>query len=125
MSMAIKDREVYATKVSTDLNELSTRLSILEAAAKQRAGDTAFNFEEHIGEFRRRRDEIENHLGALHDEGAEDWETTRAEVEGDIEELRKDLAEAMDEAGLTTEREKERQQPQSDEDSDTLREPGA
>jgi BMFP domain-containing protein YqiC len=106
--MGIQNRETYATKVRTDLNELSTRLSILEAAAKQKSGASHFDYESHISEFRQRRDDLEKRIESLEDGASDNWETNRTEIEAAIEDLREDLATAMDEAGLTSEREKER-----------------
>jgi predicted nucleic acid-binding Zn-ribbon protein len=120
--MVTQDRTAYAKKVGTDLNELTTRLSILEAAAKQKAGDQTFDFESHIGEFRQRRDDIESRLESLEDGGATDWENTRMEIETAIDELRDDLADAMHEAGLTSEREKERKgQPEEGQQEGSIR----
>ena len=106
--MGIQDRHTYATKVRTDLNELSTRLSILEAAAKQKSGTSHFDYESHISEFRQRRDDLETRIESLEDSDSDNWETNRTEIEDAIEDLREDLAGAMDEAGLTSEREKEK-----------------
>jgi hypothetical protein len=106
--MSMSDRDTYTTKIRTDLNELSTRLSILEAAAKQKAGASHFDYETHISEFRQQRDDIEHRIESLQDDSADDQKAQRAEIESALKELEEDLAAAMDEAGLTTEREKER-----------------
>jgi hypothetical protein len=109
--MATQDRKAYAIKVNTDLNEASTKLSILEAAARQRKGDTRFDYESRLGNLRQERDEIAGRVTGLEDETAEDWETSRREIETDIQHLEDDIARAMDEAGLTSEREKQKSAP--------------
>ncbi len=107
--MATEDRELYAKKVATDLNELSTKLSILEAASRQKAGDQNFDYDTRLGQLQERHDKIEDELDTLQDGGAEDWETTRSQIEDDLATLHEDLETAMHDAGLTTEREKEKE----------------
>ena len=109
--MATQDRGLYAKKVGTDLNALSTKLRILEAAARQKPGDSTFDYKSRIPDLRRQHDDIENRLNTLEDGGREDWDTTRTEIEDAIQDLQDDISAAMDEAGLTSEREIEKQQP--------------
>lgn len=98
--MSVSSREAYTQKIQTDLMQMTTKISILEAAAKKAPKDASFDYRKRITDLREEQRAIEARLEEMQEGKTEDWKSKRTELTAAVQELEDDISKAMSEAGL-------------------------
>lgn len=87
-------RDVYVSKLKSQLDEWNSTIDRMQEAAKVAKLDAELEYRNRLAKLRERRDELQDKIGELQDAGEDAWQTLR---EG-AEKAQQELKMAFDEA---------------------------
>lgn len=69
-----KERKAYADKLRAEIEEWNAEIGLLRAKAKSATADTRVEYERHINDLERRRDDLDAKLEEVSRSGSGAWE---------------------------------------------------
>jgi uncharacterized coiled-coil DUF342 family protein len=69
-----KERQAYADKLRAEIEEWNAEIGLLRAKAKSATADTRIEYERHINDLEKRRDELDAKLEEISQSGSGAWD---------------------------------------------------